>query len=82
MDYENAVTLTAVEGDLVKWAERDEGGEDRPTCFHNWKFDEDQLRIIRAACANPYAAAIIAHVMSFVTDEEGLTIIAEVLGNY
>lgn len=71
--------VNAVEEALIAWADSREEGERCPACLRDWGLDEDQLEIIKEACAVPYGAASIANAMWCITDEEGLTSIAEVL---
>lgn len=82
MTKAETMTLKEVECDLIEWAESDEGSEKLATCLGLWNFDEEQLEVLRAACANHHAAASIANAMWCITDEEGIMSIAEVLRTY
>lgn len=82
MTYEESMTPKEMEYDLIEWAESDEESSDLPACLDNWSLDEDQLEMIKEACAIPHAAASIASAMWCITDEEGLATIAEVLRFY
>lgn len=62
MNYETTITLDELELELITWAER-EGSEDCPECLRQWTFDEEQLEILKEACAMPHAAASIANAM-------------------
>lgn len=79
MNYEQTMTLKEVEYDLIEWAGSGEEGEDLPTCLAHWDLDEEQLEIIKEACAVPHAAASVANAMWCITDGDGLSSIAEVL---
>ncbi|MBP0482095.1 hypothetical protein [Sagittula salina] len=82
MDYENTMTPKEVEYDLIEWAEGGEEGESHPACLTHWGLNKSQLEIIKEACAAPYAAASSANAMWCISDQEGLTTIAEVLRHY
>lgn len=79
MNYEQTMTLKQVEYDLIEWADSGEEAEDPPACLAHWELDQQQLEIIKEACAVPHAAASIAHAMWCIADGEGLSSIAEVL---
>lgn len=82
MGYEQTMTLKEVEYELIEWAGSDQEGEDPPACLAHWDLDEEQLAIIKEACAVPHAAASVANAMWCVTHREGLSSIAEVLRTY
>ncbi|WP_306131187.1 hypothetical protein [Roseivivax marinus] len=82
MNYEQTMTLKEVEYYLIEWADSGEEGEDLQACLAHWDLDEEQLEIIKEACASPQAAASIANAMWCITDGEGLSPIAEVLRTY
>ena len=79
MNYESTLTTNDIEHALNDWAEAEGEGEVYSPCLTNWHLDEDQLEIIKEACAVPHAAASIAHAMWCIADGEGLSSIAEVL---
>jgi hypothetical protein len=78
MNYETTLTLDELELELIEWAES-EGSEDCPECLRHWTFDEEQLEILKEACAITHAAASIANAMWCFADEEGVATIAQVL---
>jgi hypothetical protein len=82
MNYEQPMTLKEVEYDLIEWAGSGEGGEALPACLAHWHLEEEQVEIIKEACAVPHAAASIANAMWCITDGEGLSSIAEMLRTY
>lgn len=66
------MTLNGVEYDLIEWAEIGKEGEGHPACHGNRDLDDEQLGIIKEACAVPLAEASI-------TEHEAVATIAEVL---
>jgi len=79
MNYEEPKTAEDFACELIEWAESEEEMEELPACLGIWDLDEDQLEIIKDACAVPHAAASIANAMCCLTQEEGLATIAEAL---
>jgi len=82
MNYEQTMTLKEVEYELIEWAGSGEEGEYLPASLADWELAEEQLEIIKEACAVPHAAASVANAMWCITDGEGLSLIAEVLRTY
>ena len=79
MRDEQTMTLKEVEYDLIKWADSGEEEEDPPACLVLWDLNEEQLEIIKEACAIPHAAASIAHAMWCIAAGERLSAIAQAL---
>ncbi|AKO96889.1 hypothetical protein MALG_01715 [Marinovum algicola DG 898] len=79
MTHEETKTAEDIAYELIEWAESEEETEELPVCFDIWDFGEEQLEIIKDACAVPHAAASLANAMCCITQEEGLATIAEAL---
>ena len=67
---------------LIEGAETGEEDVTFLLCVSNCSMNENQLEIIKDACANSYAPASVANAMGCITEGKGLVATAEVLPGY
>ncbi len=73
---ENTSNPNGIECAIIDWADAKEVCEAGPPRLPNRRLSEDQLEVIKGACAVPHAAAAFANAKQCLTDEEGLATIA------